>query len=237
MSAIRILVAHAVRERLSSMNRVTLSAATLVIPLLPLLESSSAGQTPLPGQWTAVLFALIFGSGLIGPDLASGVMQLVLARPVMRAQVVTARWLAAAGLATAALAFQFAVVATVRLARGVPPAGSEVWASVVPALSVALALPAVLACLSAFIAGLGDVRAWVLCLVAGELVKWIGMLRNSPWLVRAGTEWGGVMLPVVDAGALAGSWLPVVAWLSTLTLALAVGIVVFNRKELSYGSA
>ena len=78
------------RQRFTSPIRLVLLAVAFGVPLLILVFMPSAGFTPL-GDTTGL--ALIFAVGMIGQDLSSGVLQLLFARPVRRAEYVVSRWL------------------------------------------------------------------------------------------------------------------------------------------------
>ena len=238
MNALKVLFIHSLRERTSHLTRNLLAGGIfLIIPVMRVFEH---GQGGLPGANTALWLSLIYGAGLIGPDASSGVLELVLTRPVTRTQYVLARWLSAIALAGGAAVFQTMVVAAIMAAYGHAP-GLAAVSAIVPQLAVAIALPAVLICFSAMTAGYGDLRIWVLLLVFGELVEMAGNMRHWAWLARVGKEIGGLMVPVMGQGALRDllrfPWTPVIAWLSTVVLALAVAIAVLNRRELSHGGS
>jgi len=239
VTGLRVLFVHAVRERLANLSRNLLAGAIFLIP--PVVRAFERGEGSLPGEMSAVWLSLIFGAGLIGPDASGGVLELVLTRPVTRPQYVLARWLAAAGLASGAAAGQTAVVAAIMAGFGHAPAWAAIGSTVVPQLSVAVGLTAVLVAFSAMTSGFGDLRAWLLCWILGAIVEFAGQARHVGWLRRAGDEITKTMLPGIDADALptllAFPCTSLVGWLSTVTLALAVAMVVLNRRELSHGGS
>jgi hypothetical protein len=239
VSGLRVLVVHSVRERLSNLSRNLLAGAVFLIP--PVLAAFDRDGAGLPGGSFAMWLALIFGAGLIGPDASSGVLELVLTRPVTRPQYVLARWLAAVGLAGGAAACQTAVVAAIMATAGHAPGWGAFGSALVPQLTIAIGLPAVLVAFSSMTAGYGDLRAWVLGLLLGVVVELAGQMRHWPWLGRVGTEIKNTVFPAIDSDALSAlvrfPWSPLVTWASTVALGLAVAIAVLNRKELSHGGS
>lgn len=239
MTGFRVLFVHALRERVANTNRLLLAGAIFL--LLPVIRFFESGAGDLPGSATAMWLALAFGAGLIGPDAAGGVLQLVLARPVSRFHYILARWTAAAGLAGGAALVQTLLIAAVMTSRGGAPTLSALGWALVHQSSTGLGITAVLAAFSAIMAGYGDIRAWILGLLLGQVIELGGQARHWPWVARAGDEVQKVMLASLAVEPSLG-WSPatgyaVVQWASTLAVALAVATAALNRKELSYGGS
>ena len=84
------LIETFLRQRLGSPMRILITLFFFSFPLLFAVFTSNLNVV----QNAAGPFALILAAGAIGQDVASGVLQLVFARPVARAEYVLARWLA-----------------------------------------------------------------------------------------------------------------------------------------------
>lgn len=237
MTGFRTVFLFSLRERLLNVNRALLAAAFVLVPFLV----RAVENTGLAAGTTVMFLALTFGSGLIGADAASGVLQLVLVRPVTRPAYVFARWLAASCLAAGLAAAQTLLIAAAIAVRGHPASWAALGGVLAYQVAAGFGLTAVLLSLSTFIGGLGDLRAWVLALFGASVMRWGGEIRGWPWLARMGHELGGVVMPTFPAESYGGLeptvWLSAVTWCSTVTLALALAILIFNRREQSYGSS
>ena len=87
------LIAAFLQHRLSSPLRMLFLAAFVLMPLLFVTAAPGMGLTPLEDSFW---FVIVLGAGAIGQDVSSGVLQLLLARPITRPEYVTSRWLAVA---------------------------------------------------------------------------------------------------------------------------------------------
>lgn len=239
MTGFGALFLHGLRERLANNNRLLICGGLFLIPVVMMFFDK--GSDSLPDSTYAFLMALTMGSGLIGTDAASGVLQIVMARPVTRTAYVVGRWLAAAALVAGMSVTQTALVAISAVVRGHSLGWSPLALAATTQMSIALGIPAVLIAFSAWMPGLGDMRVWVLGWLLGGVIHLIGEAKALPWVSHMGNEVQGILYPRLEPDTLAdllvAPWNPVVAWASTLTLALAVAIVVLNRKELSYGAS
>ena len=76
--------------------------------------------------------------------------------------------------------------------------------------------------------------------ITGQALQLAAGLFRAPWLARAGVEIGRFVAPALDLNALFGggqiSWFDVVSYFSTVTLCVALAIVILNRRELSYAT-
>ena len=88
--------------------------------------------------------------------------------------------------------------------------------------------------------GLGDLALYLLGNLAGLVLEFWGRVAGRTFLERAGDEVRRFLTPEVDISPILNgsgvSWFAIVSYLSTVTLCLAVAVMVMNRKELSYAS-
>lgn len=230
------LVQALIRQRLKSPLRMTLLAVSAVFPLLIVAFVPGAGLAPLDG---GLNMALIFGAGMIGQDVSSGVLQLLFARPVRRSEYVVSRWVGAAGAASLIALAQVALGYVILASRPDGPSAVAALAHAGETMLVAIGATAVLAFFSALVPGLGDLGLYVVGNLAGGTLGVIGQAANQVAFRRAGDEVLKFLTPRIDIGTLTAgpvSWFEIVSYLSTVTLCLALAIVVLNRKELSYAS-
>jgi len=84
------------------------------------------------------------------------------------------------------------------------------------------------------------VGLFVAAVIVTQMFSGLAMLEHWDVLARACNEVQGVLSPQLSwAWMLHGtplSWFAITSWASTVTLALAVGIARFNRRELSYAA-
>lgn len=217
-----------VRERLSNRVRVGFLAFIACVELVNVIGSGALGL-----GWPSQFYVLILGGGILSGDVASGVLQLVFARPVKRAHYALAKF---AALAALSIAVTLAVLATgvaALAAQGAPPGLGDVASNAATRVVTAVGLSAVLVAFSALLPRLGDVALWaglsILCL---NLEEW---LDPKLWPTVMALErqlravlWPGITLASSNGAAAA------VTYLSTVTLALAIACVVVSRREVSY---
>jgi hypothetical protein len=225
------------RQRAMSPMRMVFLLMMFTFPLLPLFVAPSMGFTTLQD---ARGLTLIFAVGMIGQDVSSGVLQLLFARPVRRADYVLSRW-AAVGIAAAALAIAQLLAAWVILTlRGAAPDPAMVELAMAQRTVEVAQLAAVIALFSALINGIGDLGLWFLAQLAGGALAVVAQWRHWAWLGHVGDEIGHIVAPTINlAGITSGvaGIEPLALALSTTTLALVLAILLVNRKELSYASA
>ena len=231
------LVLTLVRQRLASPLRMIVLAFVAGFPLLGAVLSPGGDLSSLGDSY---VITLVLAAGLIGQDVASGSLQLVLARPVTRPTYVMSRWAGATLAAIVVVAAQLAFAAFVLSARGFPPAPAVLVRVLAQAAVTSAGTAAVLTLASSLATGLGDLAL----LLAASLVGWslggIGQMRAWPWLARAGQEVLRFTAPRLDLAAMmAGevSWFDVTSYASTVTICLLLAMVVINRRELSYAAA
>jgi ABC-type transport system involved in cytochrome c biogenesis permease component len=226
-----------VRQRAESPARLALTLAFFAFPLLPLLFVRGLGLAPLH---TAGAYAYILGAGLIGQDFSAGTLQLLFARPVTRAEYAVSRWLGA-GVAVACLvAVQLALAAAILAAHREAPSAGDLALFAGGQILSGFGTLAVLLAFSSFLPGIGDVFGVVLLAIAAQGVQIMGGLLQRGWLARAGAELQRFAAPELDLARVFGGgsppWFEIASYASTVTLCLALAIVILNRRELSYAS-
>ena len=232
----RTLLVGLWRQRLASPIRLFVLGLMIVLPpsfvgLLRGVDLSVLGDVaPL---------AMVFAVGMIGQDVSSGVLQLLLARPVRRWEYVLSRWLGVAIAASAASLLQIALGWGVMAARG----GAPEWTAVAQLAAARefqiLGIAATMALLSSLVGGMGDLALYAVLTIFGGVIGMIGQFRHATLLLGIGQEIGALVSPRLELQAiLAGSisWFAIATWASNLTLCLLLAVLVMNRKELSYAS-
>ncbi len=177
--------------------------------------------------------ALILGAGSIGRDVSSGVLALLLTRPLTRTTYLMAKWTAV----TAAVAMLSCLTLTVQMlllrSKGIDISGGELWSTAFSSVTSAGGLAAVLVLFSVFMPGAGDIALWV-------ALNLVGFLAQRAMSMRVHTEWGNLLHPTLGWASTFGgtpiSWFTLSSYLSTVTLCLCAAALVLNRKEISYAS-
>jgi ABC-type transport system involved in multi-copper enzyme maturation permease subunit len=225
--AFRALVVATWRERLSR-------PVPVAVCILICFATSGLALTSTHGLEDPTLtLALILGAGTIGREVSSGVLALLLTRPVVRTTYLLAKWTAVAA-AVAALACLTLVAQTILLrSHGIDISGSELWVAAFSSASSAFGLTAVLLLFSVFLPGAADIGLWIALNLVGFLVQ-----RVLP--MRLHTEWRNFLQPTLGwtstFGATPISWFSVFSYASTVTLCLSLAALTLNRKEISYAS-
>ena len=223
-------------QRLTSPLRMLFLASFVMMPLLFVAAAPGVGYSPLEDSFW---FVIVLGAGAIGQDISSGVLQLLLARPIRRSEYVTSRWLAVALGATAATLVQLGLATAILSARGAPPAWSDLAFALGHHVTVAFGAAASLVAFSALVPGLGDVGFLVLISTAGQIVGSVAAGMGVGWLNSLGRGLHIAMGPGIEFRRLiapAPSWSEPITFLSTLTVALVCAMLILDRRELSYAS-
>jgi hypothetical protein len=200
-----------------------------------------------PSTGLVTVFAVfVITAGIVSRDAASGALQMILSRPILRAQYLYGRYLAAVTLLAAFLASVFAVAVLIDRAARLAGWTGDSWFSWQEALRVVLAdFPraaldaAILLFFSTFLRGLGDAIAFVLCGIVLNLVPQIATALRKPGLARIAR---GALQNLAPDGA----WGSIVhggrilqeatgQWALACAVYLFLALVIFNRRELSYG--
>ncbi len=233
-----VLVLATLRQRFTSPIRLLIVLLLGWMPMLPILMAPRAGFAAFGDCY---FLALTLATGMIGQDLSSGTLQLLLARPVTRAQYVFSRWGAVAAGTFLIAVLQTLVAALIMALRGAPVPWDQAALFLANGALLALGTAAVMALLSSLAAGLGDLGLLFLVFFSAQVLEKVGMFKSWDWLVRGAGELLRVLKPELDlapffhGGPVA--WLAVVSYLSTVTLCLGLAVVVMNRRELSYASS
>ena len=232
------LVLATLRQRFTSPIRMLIVLLLGWMPMLPILMAPMVGFAALGDCY---FIALAMAAGMIGQDLSSGTLQLLLARPVTRAQYVFSRWGAVAAGTFLIAVLQTLCAALIMALRGAPVPWDQAALHLGNSALLALGVAAVMALLSSLAAGLGDLGLLFLTFISAQVLEKIGMFKSWPWLVRGAEEAMRVLKPELDLAPLFHgdpvSWFAVVSYLSTITLCLGLAVVVMNRRELSYASS
>lgn len=230
------LVIGLLRQRLASPLRAVILALMVVLP--PALISVIQG-VGLSALGDGLPLAVLFAAGMIGQDVSSGVLQLVLARPVRRWEYVVSRWLAAAFGASLASLAQIGLAWIFMASRGHAPEPAAVALFAAGRELEIFGVAAVMALLSSLAGGLGDIALYVLLNIAGGICVMVGQFSRSSAVLWTGQELGALLTPRIELAQIAGGvvpWLEIATYASNLSLCLLVAVVLVNRKELSYAS-
>ena len=231
------LVTSLLAQRARSLPRVVLLLAFFTLPLLVMVFARGTGLALLRG---GAGFAIVIGAGLIGQDLSSGTLQLLFARPVTRTEYVLSRWLSAGLAASCLVVAQIAIGAGLLAMHGEAPAAREIGILAGEQVLAALGTTSVLLLLSSLLPGLGDILGIVGATFLASALQLAAALLKATWVARAGVELGRFVSPTLALGPIFGggavSWFEVVSYFSTVTLCVALAIVVMNRRELSYAT-
>jgi ABC-type transport system involved in multi-copper enzyme maturation permease subunit len=234
----RAIVVACIAQRLRSPVRMTIASFAFVFPLLGVALMPAMGLSSLGNGFN---FALIFSAGMIGQEISAGVLQLVFARPLRRDEYVFSRWFACAFLAATLASLQIAIGAVILALRGFPPETSATLAALGTHALAAIGTASVFALFSAIMGGLGDLALFLLATLVGGGFQLLGGATANRAYMRAGEEIVRFVQPQLDVATLMAAttvpWFTVLSYLSTVTLCLALAVVVVNRKELSYASS
>lgn len=194
---------------------------------------------PFPA-FRVTLFGVIMGAGIIGSDISTGVVQLILARPIARREYVVSRWLAL-GLLTFLVGFLgWLIVLPFSIQSGGPALLDHLWL-LSDYLFSAFGVAAVVTAFSALFPGFGDVALLLTgCAVTGVAMTY-GVERHHTWLFHLASEIQSTLLPSVSIKEIAAGGTirlyPLAAYTFSVTLAVLIGVSALSRKELSYASA
>ncbi|MBI1798033.1 MAG: ABC transporter permease subunit [Candidatus Eisenbacteria bacterium] len=230
------LIAAFWMQRLTSPIRVVLLGLAFGIPLLA-IGAMNAGLTAL-GDSAGL--TMIFAVGMIGQDLSSGVLQLLFARPVRRAEYVFSRWIAVGAAAGAVGLVQTAIAGALMAAHGSAPPATEFALFAVQRVLECFGVAAVFTLLSTLIAGVGDLAFYFVGSITSAVGGLVAQSQHWTIVVRAADELDKFLSPKLPLAQMINAspfqFTPLVSYLSTVSLCLVLAIVVMNRKELSYAS-
>lgn len=228
------LIETFLRQRLGSPMRILITLFFFSFPLLFAVFTSNLNVV----QNAAGPFALILAAGAIGQDVSSGVLQLVFARPVARAEYVLARWLACVLGASTLCALQLILAVVGIMARGGHVAPLDGAALLLEDILASGAQVAIMLLLSAAVTGLGDLALYLLGLLGMQLTGMAANFKHWEVLARFVAEVQSTLSPRLDLAWIAGHGSPSFAGLalvfSTIALGLAGAMTFLGRRELSY---
>ncbi|TPW04775.1 MAG: hypothetical protein FD129_2853 [bacterium] len=225
------------KERFTSLVRLALLITTWGFPILLTLFQEPI-RVPLASGFFGAF--MVLGAGVIGRDLSSGVLQLILARPVTRQEYVLSRW-AALGSACFGVGFVgWLIVLPLSISSGGMPV-DEALLRLVDIAVTAYGFAAVLTGLSALLPGFGDLAILLGGTIAAGTISFLGATLNHPEIRRIGIEISATLFPAFESGRLFHDgtfhYYPLVSWASTLFLGLLLAVYAMNHREFSYGSA
>lgn len=222
------------RQRLTSPMRLGLVFLMTIFPI---------GGVAIMGSLQVVSgiagpIAFILAAGAIGQDLSSGTLTLLFVRPVTRLEYVLSRWIAATIGAFGICLGTYLIATLLMFVRGTPPEAAALLQLVLDTATTTAGSSAIMIMLSSLGGGLADVGLWVATMVSVQMLTVLGQFKQWPWLLRACSEIQHVLSPELSFAwmfqHMPPSWFAIAAWLSTVTLALAVANLRMNRRELSY---
>jgi len=232
------LILATLRQRLTSPIRLGLLALLFFMPIGAATLMYQNGLATLGDSYG---LTLVLAAGLIGQDLSSGVLQLLFARPVRRSEYLINRWLAVSFGVTALSLVQAVVAVGLLGMRGHPTSAQEFMIFAGNSALIAFGTAAVVALFSSLLPGFGDLALLLVFQLVGGVLQMVGQFAARPLVSRIGTEMTGFITPRFDLtpffAGVDPSWAAIAAYASTVTLSLALAIVVLNRRELSYASA
>jgi len=224
------------RQRATSPMRVALLFIALGPPLL---FATAAPGMGFIGVGDPFFIVWILGAGMIGQDVSSGVLHLTFARPVRRSEYVFTKWLTLGAAATVLVLVQILIAAGAQASHGMlePLALSKVVSECV---LKSFGLAATVALCSSLLTGLGDAALVALTTISTTVMQFVGDHWNWPVIVTIGRELFRLANPSVEMPAALTfatvPWQGIAQLASNAAIALAVAVVVMNRKELSYAS-
>jgi ABC-type transport system involved in multi-copper enzyme maturation permease subunit len=231
------IIRATLQTRLKSRIRLLLLAA-ITLPML-------AGQLFFPQPklidgGVALFIVWILGTGVIGQDISSGVIQMVFARPVRRWEYVLSKWTALAGGALAITLVMGAVSAVLLIARGAPPETTELLRFAAEALVTAVGAAAALVMFSSIMPGHADLALYVPFFFTSWILGMLGTVESSELLRRISEEIGNFVMPAIDIEKTFASdpisWFVILSYLSNVSILLLLAVVILNRREFSYAS-
>jgi hypothetical protein len=206
-------------------------------------SAGSSGESNLDIGYIAVL---VLAAGCVSRDVSSGSLQMILCRPVRRSDYLFGRYagiLAAYGallVVSGGLALALSR-AFLPLAGITPrPIGLDLLATAMAGAFLAGAgMAATILFLATFLPGYGDVLGFVLLVPLFSLPDLASRILKAPWLATAGEVLRKNLIPTVDWTAVLRGDQPVGEacgrWVFAAVAYLVLAVVVFSRREFTYG--
>jgi hypothetical protein len=235
----RTLIESLWRERLTSVPRMALVLASMS---LNMLNSLLTGAGPPDAASSALYLVIVLGAGIIGRDVTSGSLHLILVRPVRRSEYVLSRWVGLSLLVTTFALIQLGFTTMMAVTHGTVPPLNLLLLYFAEQLLLTLGASAILVFLSTLLGGNGDIVLLAAGLLGAGMATVIGTGAQVPWLVTVGTELGQLLVPHIDLSAMAAgeSQDPsryLAYWVISVVVGLTMAISVIRRRDFSYASA
>jgi ABC-type transport system involved in multi-copper enzyme maturation permease subunit len=231
------LVRNGLRQRLGHPIAMAILCLFGILGLAALYLNGGSDLTNIQLSFPA---AFVLGAGIIGRDVRSGVLQLVLARPVTRSDYVISRWISVSACVAAYSLIMMLAGSLVLAAAGRPPAAGEIVGIALQVVFSSFGVVSVLLLLSSLLPGFMDIGAWLVLMLLTSVFQMIGEMKGMEVASRLAKELQDFLLPSLDlVDALSTSppsWYAIVSYVSTVTICVAGALAVFNRKEISYAS-
>ncbi len=216
---------------------------------LALVALALLGSMPLragtPLAFIVTMAVFVLAAGIVARDASSGALQMILARPILRAEYLLGRFF---GGVVAVLVFLGAtLLVTFLLDRAVALAGwtgdalpwGEALRVVAEEVPHAILNLAILLFFSTFLRGMGDVLAFLLFGLIFSVVPGIAGIMHQPKLASVSNA-------ILQNLAPDGAWRDIfhggkllqtgtAQWVLALAVYLLAATLVFNRREFSYG--
>jgi hypothetical protein len=236
------MVRRFLRQKLGSVGVVIALAVLSLVTAIQVVVTGS-GQS----LETGFVALLILAAASVSRDSASGALQMILARPILRVEYLLGRYcgillcyamyIAATGAVALALSPLLRAGLGIGSAREATP--GDLARGAASALLSAALLSSVLLFFSTFLRGYGDVLGYLLLSLLLGAPDILGGALKQPWLPRLGAVVRENVLPHVDwDGVLRGSGVFSAAtgqYALALTAYLALAVWIFSRREFSYG--
>lgn len=215
----------------------------LALLLLAILSAMML-QAGRPGPTLFVVFVL--AGGLVSRDAASGALQMILSRPILRVEYLLGRYFGVMIALAGFLAFTFLLaVGFDRVAQLAGLSGQSSFSAGTALARSVEQLPrgaldaAILLFFSTFLRGFGDILAFVIGSVVLNIVPQVAMGLQKPGLVRFFQAANANLSPEPEWDQVVhGALLQPAAGRYALALAgyFLLATLIFNRREFSYGT-
>ncbi len=236
------MVRRFLRQKLGSVGVVIALAVLSLVTAFQVVVTGS-GQS----LETGFVALLILAAASVSRDSASGALQMILARPILRVEYLFGRYcgillcyamyIAATGAVALVLSPLLRAGLGIGSAREATP--GDLARGAASALLSAALLSSVLLFFSTFLRGYGDVLGYLLLSLLLGAPDILGGALKKPWLPKLGAVVRENVLPHVDwDGVLRGGGVFSAAtgqYALALTAYLALAVWIFSRREFSYG--
>ncbi|MBI3535775.1 MAG: ABC transporter permease subunit [Deltaproteobacteria bacterium] len=218
--------------------------------LFEIYAEGTLGSFTFNASFMAIWFTWILGAGLIGRDVSTGTLHLLLTRPIIRYRYVLVKWFALSFLATTICWLNFFLgIGIIRIFQGESIVTHVLLGEMINVLIYSFGTASLVAAFSSLLPGHGDLGLWfsLFLIFQGAIQLLIYLKIYATMFVKVGLE---ILLPgynFVDynSGKLSeilAKWsgfdmyLFGLAWLAIMLVYLSLACWALNRKELSYGS-